>query len=217
MAASVQAKHLLRLPIGRPGRILALGLLMLVLAASWVGIVSPLLDWYDARAAQQDQRALLARRMTLMASTLPELQRSANPGAGTVAETGATPAALVDGATDAIAAATLQEQLQAMAARVGAPLSSAETIPATPAGAYRRISLHVTLRAPWPVLVRLLQSIEQASPSMLVDDLQLHGARVPAIPLPGAPVDQPLEAAFTVIAFRAAAPMPGIPSQQAKP
>ena len=88
-------------------------------------------------------------------------------------------------------------------------MASAETLPATQmpttqAGAYRRIGLHVSLSAPWTVLARLLQSIERASPRMLVDDLQLHAARMVA-----APPDPPLEAGFTVFAFRAgAAPAP---------
>ena len=88
-----------------------------------------------------------------------------------------------------------------MAVRVGATLATTEALPAVQSGAFRQIGLHVALIAPWPVLVRLLQQIELATPRMLVDDLQVHGARLAA-----APPDRPLDAGFTVLAFRASAP-----------
>ena len=84
-----------------------------------------------------------------------------------------------------------------MAARAGATLASAELLAAEPAGAYRRVRLRITLRAPWPVLVGLLQAIASAQPGMVVDDVQVHGAggfnRA---------ADPVLEASWTVLAFR---------------
>jgi general secretion pathway protein M len=112
-----------------------------------------------------------------------------------------TESSLLDGATDAVAAAALQQRVQDMATRAGATLTSAETLPATQTGAYRRIGLHVSLNAPWAVLARLLAAVDQGTPRMLVDDLQLHGARLVA-----RPADPALDAGFTVFAFRAAAP-----------
>lgn len=183
-----------RFTTGLAGRVLALGLLLLVGAALWVGLAAPVLAWQDERAALLEQRQMLAARMARIAASLPDLQRAAAAGG----PAGPAAATLLEGATDAVAAAALQERVQEMAGRAGAPLSSAETIPGVQAGAYRQIGLHVALRASWPALIQLLRLLEQASPRMLVDDLQLHGIR-----LAGATVDQPLEAGFTVLAFRA--------------
>ena len=69
-----------------------------------------------------------------------------------------------------------------------------------PRSAYRRIGLRVTTAAQWPVLIELLHAIEQGSPRMLVDDLQL---RAPPIEMRAS--TQPISAAFTVLAFRSAA------------
>ena len=182
------------LPTGRAGSLLALGLALIVLLTAWFAVAAPLLDWYAERGARLDQRLVLARRMAALAATLPRL-RQAEAGAAT---SGIAPSMLLEGATDAVAAATLQERVQDMARQAGVSLASAETLPATPAGAYRRIGLRVSLSGPWPVLVTLLEQVEQASPRMLLDDLQLHGPRMVA-----PPPNPPLEAGFTVFAFRA--------------
>ena len=47
-------------------------------------------------------------------------------------------------------------------------------------------------------MVHVLHAIEQASPQMLVDDLQIHGVRQF-----GTAREPPLEASFTVLGFRA--------------
>jgi general secretion pathway protein M len=193
------------LPGGPAGRWLALGIALIALALLWLGMAAPLLDWHAARAERLEQRAMLARRMTSLARDLPALRAAAS---GRPAE-GPTGGALLEGATDAVAAASLQQRVQDMAAQAGASLSSVETLPASQIGsngasangasAYRRIGVHVALNASWTVLIGLLRQIEAASPRMLVDDLQVHAGHSVT-----PPPDPPLDAGFTVFAFRAA-------------
>jgi general secretion pathway protein M len=109
--------------------------------------------------------------------------------------------AVLGGLWAGVAAPALQGRLQEMAARAGAPLSSAEALPGEAAGSWRRIGVRVTVNAPWPAIVRLLQGIGTASPRMLVDDLQL---RAPPLLLRTGP--RPVDASFTVLAFRAEPP-----------
>lgn len=182
------------LPTGRRGQVLAVALLVLILGVAWMAVAAPLLAWHADRAETLRQRGTLARRMAQVAATLPELERqsSAMAAAGPVAAT------LIDGSTDAVAGATLQQLIQDMAARAGATLSSSEALPADAAGAYRRIAVRVALYAPWGVLVQLLRAVAEASPQLLVDDVQIRGAR--AFGVVG---DPPLEASFTVLGFRA--------------
>lgn len=196
----------MHLPTGRAGQALAVLLLLVVLATAWAAVAAPLRELYLDRAASLELRRALARRMTQIADTLPTLQRG-SPAAV------ATPVPVLDGITDAVAGAELQQLVQDKAARGGAVLSSAEVLPAEPAGAYRRIGLRIAVNAPWPVLVGLLRSIDgvevgaevkaepKAAPALTVDDLQLHGSR-------GFIRDKaaPLEASWTVLAFRPAGP-----------
>ncbi len=196
----------LELPEGRQGRLLALLVTLLALALLWLALLQPLVDWYADRREALQQRQALAARMTLLVRRLPALRAQARatalagqPGAGI----------LIDG-SDAVASAAIQEKVSAMAAASGLSLSSTETLPAVRAGAYRRVAVRVSLEAAFPLVVRLLRSIETTRPSLLVDDLQVHGTR-----LLGQSETAPLNVAFTVLGFRrpdAAAPGPAPPA-----
>jgi general secretion pathway protein M len=179
------------LPDGPRGRVLAAGLTLALLGALWFGVATPLIGWYQDRADELTQRRALLARMRTVAETLPELELRS----GGVRP---APAALLPGATDALAAAAMQSAVQALAAASGADLASMETLPAETRGGYRRIGLRVSLSAPWPVLVDLLRSAGQQQPRMLVDDVQF---RAPSMQVRDAAA--PVSASFTLVAFRA--------------
>jgi general secretion pathway protein M len=183
----------LALPTGRRGQFLALGLTAVMLAVVWVGVVNPVLGWYGSRSALLAQRRSLAAHMQELAASVPDLRREAEAAVAA----GPVRTALLAGDSDAVAGATLQERVQQMATDAGASLTSAETLPVESASGYRRIGVRVALTASWPVLVQLLRSIEAATPRMLVDDLLFQ-----ASPMLAPKGEQPLDAAFTVFAFR---------------
>ena len=183
------------LPTGRTGQWLALGLALLVLALTWLAVASPLVEWYDARRETLEQRRALVARMAGLAAELPQLERAATQAA----HEGPPPGAMLDQPSDAVASATLQQRVEDIAAKAGATLASTEALPAETVGAFRRVRLRVALTAHWPVLVSMLQALAtQATPQMLVDDLQLRSA--PVLLDRG---DPPLDASFTVLALRA--------------
>jgi general secretion pathway protein M len=179
------------LPTGQRGRVVAAGLAVLTLAVLWLGIMSPVIGFYDTRADRLDElRARVARETALIAA-LPQLRAEAAAAAK------APQRAVLAGNSDAIAGATLQEQVQSMASGVVAQLTSIETLPAEQVGAYRRIGVHVELAAQLSVVIQLLRAIEDAQPSMLIDDIRLT-----ATPVGPQNAQLPLDAAFTVYAFR---------------
>jgi general secretion pathway protein M len=180
------------LPDGPRGRIIATALTLTLLAALWFGAAAPLIGCYQDRAEQLAQRQSLLRHMQDLVETLPALEH-ARP------EAQAAPSALLQGTTDALAAAAMQSMVQGMAAASGVELASMETLPVDARGAYRRIGLRVSLAAPWPVLIGLLREAGQGQPRMLVDDLQLHAVQVEA-----GVAAVPVNASFTLLAFRAA-------------
>ena len=69
---------------------------------------------------------------------------------------------MLPGASDAVAAADLQERVQQMAGAAGASVTAVETLPATVAGEWHRVLVRISLTAPWPVLMDLLRAIEQS-------------------------------------------------------
>ena len=179
------------LPTGPRGQVLAGGLAVLAVAAVWLGVVSPLADLYSSRSEQLGEMQARAAREAALIEALPALKAEAQQAARTPAR------AVLAGDTDAIAGASLQEQVQAMATSASAQLTSIETLPAEQVGAYRRIGVRVELSAQLTVAIALLRAIEEAQPSMLVDDIHLT-----ATPVGPQNAQLPLDAAFTVYAFR---------------
>jgi hypothetical protein len=176
-----------RLPSGRAGQMLALGVLGVALLALWLGAGAPLRDWYADRAERLDQQRLLVAHMTEVAAALPELTGQAGAGALAVR---------ID-ETDALIAAGLQQRLMHLAAEAGTEIASAETLPPEQTAGLKRIRLRVAMRAPLPQLLKLLRAIETDTPPLLIDDLDL---RADAAPDPDSPA---LEARFSVITLRA--------------
>ena len=160
------------LPTGRLGQALAMGLTLLVLAALWLGVALPLLDWHAERAQAMEQRAALVGRMEALISTRAALAEQAKA----VVAAGAGETALLEGDSDSVASATLQELLQARFMQAGVQLNSVETLPGDETGAYRRIRLRVSFNASWPVLMALLKEFETARPALLIDELSVQPA-----------------------------------------
>jgi general secretion pathway protein M len=181
---------------GRRGQALALAVTLLVGAIIWVGLLQPLLSWHAERAETLAERRALADLKEGLAVTLPSLRRQAEAWAGGQASAGVT----LSGASDAVAGAMLQERVQIMATAAGATPTSVETLAAEQTGTWRRIGLRVALTTTWPVLVMLLQALDQATPRMLVDDLHVHSTLLVANP-----VALPLQTSFTIYAFRTGA------------
>ena len=182
------------LPTGRTGQLLALALSLLVLASLWLGVAAPLLEWHGERAATVAQRTALAQRMEALVATRAGLQEQAR----VVTAGGAGATALLEGDSDSVASAALQEVLQAMFAQAGIPLNSVETLPGEEAGAYRRIRLRVSFNASWPVLMALLKDLELARPALLMDEMQVQPALHRISTAPGT-----FDVSCTIFAFRA--------------
>ncbi len=160
------------LPTGRNGQLLALGLTVLVMAVLWLGVVMPLIDWHGERAEASVQKAALVQRMEALVATRASLQEQAKA----VAAGGAGETALLEGDSESVASATLQELLQAMFMQAGVQLNSVETLPGDETGAFRRIRLRVSFNASWPELMALLKDFEIARPALLIDELSVQPA-----------------------------------------
>jgi hypothetical protein len=181
------------LPHGTRGQALALGLTLVALVLFWLGMVAPVLDWYADRAETLRRQQAMAHRMAALVETLPALRQAATAAT----DSGRQPGALLAGATDALAAAKLQQALDELAAAAGVRIGSQEILPAQAAGDFRAIAVRVTLHAPWRSLVALLEAMARADVPMMADEMQLRGplgnARDPALPV---------DASFTVTAYR---------------
>lgn len=180
------------LPTGRAGQALAAGLALFALLLVWLGVVAPVLDFYATRQEEIAQSAARIARQNALIASLPALREAAQSA-------GAKPStSVLSGATDAIAGAALQEQVQGMAAAASATLTSIETLPADQHGNYRRIGVRVQMSATLPVIVALMRAVEEAEPAMVIDDLHITSAGGLLPNMPAVPMD----ANFSIYAFR---------------
>jgi hypothetical protein len=173
---------------------LALTLLLAVSGGVYLLVVAPLLDLYAERAAILDNQHMLLPRLQAAADELPELHARAQQ---LHAAAGARKLTL-EGASDAIAAASLQSRIEELAANVGATIGSTESLPAEVRSGYRRIGLRYVLSGPYETLVKFLAKLDAATPPLVIDNLHIHGV----LRRPGTPAASGLDAGLDVYGYR---------------
>jgi general secretion pathway protein M len=182
------------MPTGRRGQLLALSLLFVALGGVYLVVVSPLLGLYTERAAVLENRRMVVPRLRAAADELPTLRarvEQLRAAAGTRKIT-------LEGASDAIAAATLQSRIEELATSAGATIGSTESLPAEARSGYRRIGLRYVLSGSYETLVKFLAKLESATPPLVIDNLHIHGV----LRRPGTPAAAGLDAGLDVYAYR---------------
>jgi len=182
------------MPSGRRGQLLALSLLLAALGGVYLLVASPLLGLYAERAAVLENRRMLLPRLRAAAEELPILRARVEQlrvAAGTRKIT-------LEGASDPIAAATLQSRIEELAASAGATIGSTESLPAEARSGYRRIGLRYVLSGSYETLVKFLAKLEAATPPLVIDNLHIHGV----LRRPGTPANAGLDAGLDVYAYR---------------
>ena len=191
------------MPTGRRGRFLALGLVLVTLGGLYFLAVAPLLGVYADRQERLEDGRMLLPRLRAAAAALPELRAQ-------VAELRAaarTRKVTLDGASDAIASANLQSRIEGLAGAAGATIGSTESLPPETRDGYRRIGLRFALNGPYETLVKLLAKLAEATPPLIVDNLQIHGV----LRRPGMPNGDTLDGTFDVYGFRSDVAAPADP------
>lgn len=186
------------LPNGRQGRLFALGLLIVVIGLMHMTLAAPLLNFYADRALELDTRRALLGKLHAVAAELPALRKRAAEMSTAADRSGS----LLQGGTDAIAAAALQGRVEELAGTAGLTIGSIESLPAQVQTPYRRLGLRMVLSGPYEAVTKLLAMLETATPPLIVDNLQLYSFQK----RPGAPVTaaSSLDATMEIYGFRAA-------------
>lgn len=177
---------------------MAAGLLLTLLAILYLLVVAPLVGLYQERQTRlEDGRALLPR-LQAVAAGLPGLRAHL----GELRAAARVRKVTLDGASDAVASANLQSRIEAIATSVGATIGSTESLPVETRDGYRRIGLRFALNGPYETLIKLLAQLEQTTPPLVVDNLQVHGVlRRPGLPQTDTG-DISLDAGIDVVGFR---------------
>lgn len=165
----------------RPGsllsRIVAIALLWLALLLGHRLIVAPL--WSAYREGEQSIEQLqgllqryraLAEQRTILAERLAEQERRAASVAG-----------YLEGPSDALAAAQLQDRVKSVVEAAGGELRSTQILPAAPVDGdpgFRRTTLRVQFTVTIDGLAAALYELETGQPYLLIEDLTVREQRV---------------------------------------
>jgi general secretion pathway protein M len=183
-----------RLPTGKPARALALSILCVIIVLVYAGVIAPLVDLYRSGEVTLADRELLVPKLEQLAAEVPALRARL----AALQAAGAGHEVVLDGATDALAAANLQSRLEQLAAANGVTIASTEAVVTEDRGPYRRIGLRLAVNGQYEAIIKLLAAVEEASPPMVPGNLQIHGL-FRAIEIR---TGYPLETRFEVYGFR---------------
>jgi general secretion pathway protein M len=182
------------LPRGLPGRVLALLLTLVAVAAAYLLVVAPLLGLYADRASQLSTREMLRDKIVAAAAALPQLRAQASE----LSATSDAQQATLQGSSDPIAMANLQNRVEELATSAGAAVSSTETLPPEIRDYYRRIGLRVAFNGSYESLMTFIAGLETSTTPLIVDNLQIHTIQTRA----GSSQVARLDAAVDVYGFR---------------
>jgi Tfp pilus assembly protein PilO len=183
------------LPTGWQGKGLALLMVLVALTAVYLVVAAPLLDLYRGRAAHTASQRALVVKLGAIAAELPTLRARVDD----LRVAADSHKLILEGASDAIASAALQGHIEQFAAASGVTVGSTEILPIETQGEYHRVGLRMLISGSYESMMKLLSTIETATPPLVVDGLQIHSLTRRA----GAPTTVGLDASIEVSGFRA--------------
>ena len=161
---------MIALPEGRAGRLLALGIGGVLAGAIYLAAVAPLAALYERRNATLEDRQAFLARVEAASKALPALRAEVERWRARTPDG----SFLLAGASDAIAAASLQSILKDAVERHGAKLGSAEILPAETGERYNRVRVRVGFSADLAALTAILRDVEGSQQALFVENFDIR-------------------------------------------
>jgi general secretion pathway protein M len=157
-------------------RTLALVLLALALLGGGRLVVAPLLAAFQDNASRIEQAEILLRRYRALAEQRPAMADRL----AAQQELAASAAGYLQGPSDALAAAQLQDRVKSVIEGVGGELRSTQILPARAIediAVIRRVVLRVQFDVTIEGLAKALYELESGQPYLLIDQLSVREQR----------------------------------------
>jgi general secretion pathway protein M len=152
------------------GRVLAVGIPLLVLGAIYLGVVAPILENFAAAHDTIAQTSILVSRyreagdrLAAQRATLAELTQHQAAQSG-----------LLDGGNETLVAASLQTRIKAIVDSARGELKSTQILPVQQEGGFRRVAIRGEMSMTLPAVQQVLYALETASPLLFVDNVDIH-------------------------------------------
>jgi general secretion pathway protein M len=156
-------------------RAAALLLLVAVLGGAWIWVVEPLAAAYR----QTDADLADGRDMLQRFDRLGDARAALEAQLKAIEERPASAAYYLAGATDALAAAALQERVTQLIDSSGASIVSIQTLPSSEEQGLRRVAIRLQMASELAPLVRILHGLETGVPVLFLDSIELQSYNVP--------------------------------------
>lgn len=154
-------------------RLAAVLLLIVTIAAAYSFVLEPIIVGYgEANRQIEEVREQLAHYRRL-AAVRPALEKQIQQAAEQTSQ-----GYYLSGGTDAVAAAGLQDQVNALVQEKGGSLRSIQPMPGIDEQGFRRITLRVQMSATIEALFETLYSLEAGTPILFVENLDIQSRLV---------------------------------------
>lgn len=151
-------------------RLAALVILALAVLTAHAVLVAPLMAFYDAREKRIEMLATRALRVAAQRGTGDDAARQL----AALESSGLARAIFWPGATEAVAAAALQEQMRTLLAQAGAAVESTEALPFVADGSLSRVVLKVRFSGDIDQVSRVVHGIETMKPALVIERVAIH-------------------------------------------
>ena len=151
-------------------RLLALAILFALIAVVWAGVAQPVADRMLAYRETVEQAEEQLPRLRRIAASAPMLEAQ-------LAQIKRDPAARsrqLSGASDALAAADLQNRVSRLAGDQGIVLRSTQILPPVDEEGFRRIGIRIALESDTAALQKIFYALESAVTLLFIDNVEVR-------------------------------------------
>ena len=151
-------------------RLLAVGLLVLVIGFAWIIFVGPLQASFDAQQTRILRATELLVRYEKALDNEPKLRAEIED----LRKSDGSPDPFLKGDNTQIIAASLQNQIQTLVAGEPGDIRSIQVLLETEEDGFEKIGLRVTLTAGIPSMQKIFYEIESSVPALFIDNLDVR-------------------------------------------
>jgi len=155
-------------------RLAALLLLIVAIAAAYSFILEPIIVGYGETDSRIEEVREQLSRYQRMAAARPALERQIQQ----VATEQTSDGYYLSGGTDALVAAGLQDQVNALVEAKGGSLRSIQPMPGIDEQGFRRITLRVQMTATIEALFETLYALEAGTPMLFIENLDIQSRSI---------------------------------------
>ncbi|HEV8014426.1 MAG TPA: type II secretion system protein GspM [Stellaceae bacterium] len=163
-------------------RVAALGLLLIAVLAFVGLIVVPLVDTFVTAASNLAQQREAIARFQEVGARLPQLEAER----AALQRSLAAEAGFLQGTSDALRAAEMQNHIKSVVESHGGVLASTQILPPREENGFRRVTAQATMTGSSDALLQILYDFEDREPYLFVDNLEIHIRTLPRLDNPRA-------------------------------